>query len=425
MIMKSMSEEMWGVGKKVLFRFGCLYILLFTLPSPYSIVPGISFLAEFYTSFWNSLGVWFGKSVLSIERSINTDTTGSGDRLIDYIHMLIYFLFAVFGTIIWSVSDRNRANYKKLAHWLTVHLRYYMFATLFMYGMAKVIKTQFPFPSIERLLQPIGDMSPMGLVWTFMGFSEPYTIFAGLMEVLAALLFLSTRTTTLGAIVSLGVMSNVVMMNFSYDIPVKIFSTHLVLFSLVLLLPDIKRLMNVFVLNRRAKPREFQSVFINKIQRYTWYAIKFLFIGFVILSSITSIWQRYQEYGPGREKSHLYGLWKVELFIKNGENVPPLITDNNRWQYLIMEYPGQANVMRMNGGLTRYNAETDTLKKTLNLTSGSNRYKFNYEKKYLRLLLNGENNADSLYIHLSEQKPDKFLLTKRGFNWIQEYPYNR
>lgn len=425
--MDTTSQEIWGVGKKVLFRFGCIYILLFTLPSPYGAIPGISIIAEYYNSLWNSFGVWFGESVLSIGRTINTDSTGSGDRLIDYIHMLIYFLAAMFGTIVWSLSDRGRSNYEKIAYWFTVHLRYYMFSTLLTYGMAKVIKTQFPFPSIVRLLQPIGDASPMGLVWTFMGFSEPYTIFAGVMEVLAALLFLTRRTTTLGAIVSLGVMTNVMMMNFSYDIPVKIFSTHLVLFSLVLLIPDIKRLINVVILNRAAKPREFLHIFTNNIQQYAVYAIKILFIGYVTLSSISSIWQRYQQYGPNREKPHLYGLWKVETFLRNGKRVPPLITDNNRWRYLIMEYPGQANVIRMNGGLSRYNAETDTLKKTLNLktTSGNNLYTFNYEKKFLRLLLDGENNADSLYVYLSEQNPDNFMLTRRGFNWIQEYPYNR
>ena len=353
--MDSKTEEKWGVGKKILFRFGCLYILLFTLPQPYGVIPGISFIAEYYVSLWNSLGVWFGSSVLSIERTINIDFSGSGDRLIDYIHLLIYLLLAVFGTFVWSFLDRHRENYNNLSYWIRFHLRYYLFAILFFYGIAKVIKTQFSFPGIWRLLQPIGEVSPMGLAWTFMGFSQSYTVFAGLMEVVAALLFLFRKTTTLGALVSFGVMTNVMMMNFSYDIPVKILSTHLVLFSLFLLIPDWKRLMNTFLLNRTTKPLQFRNIFRGKSHRYPVYGIKILFVGYVVISSTLNVWQRYQQVGPNRERPHLYGLWEVESFIKNGSNVPPLITDNQRWQYLIMEYPGRANIVRMNDNLQWYN----------------------------------------------------------------------
>jgi 4-amino-4-deoxy-L-arabinose transferase-like glycosyltransferase len=39
------------------------------------------------------------------------------------------------------------------------------------YGFAKVFPLQFAQPSAFRLGQQLGDMSPMGLLWTFMGFS--------------------------------------------------------------------------------------------------------------------------------------------------------------------------------------------------------------------------------------------------------------
>ena|GEM_PF-5392919 len=35
-----------------------------------------------------------------------------------------------------------------------------------------------PSPTLDRLVQPFGDASPMGLVWTFMGASTAYPIFA-------------------------------------------------------------------------------------------------------------------------------------------------------------------------------------------------------------------------------------------------------
>ena len=98
---------------------------------------------------------------------------------------------------------------------------------LLSYGFAKVYKTQFPEPSLIRLLQPLGSFSPMGLAWTYMGFSEAYNMYTGMLEVLGGLLLIWRRTTTLGALLVAGVMSHVVVMNFTYDIPVKLLSMHL------------------------------------------------------------------------------------------------------------------------------------------------------------------------------------------------------
>lgn len=39
------------------------------------------------------------------------------------------------------------------------------------YGMFKISPSQFPAPGLSRLVQPYGDSSPMGLLWTFMGVS--------------------------------------------------------------------------------------------------------------------------------------------------------------------------------------------------------------------------------------------------------------
>lgn len=225
------KENLAGRIKTGLFRFSCIYILLYTLPAPYTYIPGISYAAQLFTEGWNLLGIWFGETILPIGGTIRTNATGSGDRTIDYIQLLLCLILSVLGALVWIALDRKRKEYHKLSYWMRLHVRYYLFAMFFVYGMAKVIKIQFSSPGITRLLQPLGEMSPMGLAWTFMGFSEPYTIFAGLMEVLAAVLLLFRKTTLLGAFVGAGVMSNVVMMNFSYDIPVKLFSLHLLLFS--------------------------------------------------------------------------------------------------------------------------------------------------------------------------------------------------
>ena len=74
--------------------------------------------------------------------------------------------------------------------------------TLLSYGTIKIIQTQFPFPSFDRLLERYGDSSPMGLLWTFMGYSRPYNFLAGACEASGGLLLFFRRTTTLGALVA-------------------------------------------------------------------------------------------------------------------------------------------------------------------------------------------------------------------------------
>src|SRR5262249_10241374 len=46
------------------------------------------------------------------------------------------------------------------------------------------------------------------------------------------------------------------VLNMTYDVPVKLFSFHLVLLSLFLILPDWPRLRNFFLLNRTVAPAQ-------------------------------------------------------------------------------------------------------------------------------------------------------------------------
>ena len=145
---------------------------------------------------------------------------------------------------------KRRDNYEKLLHWLIILLRYYLAFFMIGYGFAKVLKTQFPSLTTDRLLQSYGDSSPMGLLWTFMGYSTAYNIFTGLGEVIGGAFSFFKRTRLIGALIVIAIMSNVVMLNFAYDVPVKLFSIHLFSMAIFLIVPDIKRLLNIFFFNR-------------------------------------------------------------------------------------------------------------------------------------------------------------------------------
>lgn len=111
-----------------------------------------------------------------------------------------------------------------------------------------------PYPNLTRLLTPYGHFSLQDVLWAQVGASPVFGVLTGIVELAIAVLLFVPRLTLLGALASLIATSFVFMLNMTYDIAVKLFSFHLVLMSLVLLGPDLRRLLNVLVLNRPTAP---------------------------------------------------------------------------------------------------------------------------------------------------------------------------
>lgn len=201
---------------------------------------------------------WVAANLFKIEGKLVLPN-GSGDTTFAYIRLLICFFGAVAIAIVWSTVYWRKVDQIWLRDLLRSYLRYVLALTMLGYGLHKAgfITTQFAsggVPSEFQLNRTYGESSPMGLLWTFMAASPAYTFFAGLGEVTGGILLIFRRTATLGALVVFGVMLNVVMMNFCYDVPVKQYSFHLLIMAVIILSPDVPRLANVLFWNRVAEP---------------------------------------------------------------------------------------------------------------------------------------------------------------------------
>jgi uncharacterized membrane protein YphA (DoxX/SURF4 family) len=271
----------WSLATRIGFRFAFLYFVLYNLPFPLNSVP---FVATKYEGLWNKIVPWAGGHFLGL--NITVFPNGSGDTTFNYVQVLLFLLLATLGTLAWSLLDRARADYKKLDQWLRLYLRLALGATLIMYGSVKVIQAQMPPPPLSRLVEAYGDSSPMGLLWTFMGASRGYNAFAGGAEMLAGLLLFVPGLTTLGSLLAIGVMSNVFMLNMCYDVPVKLFSLHLLLMAVFLAAPDMRRLMDLFVLRRRVQLSVAEPLFQRRWLNRSFLAAQFLFGLFVLTTSL-------------------------------------------------------------------------------------------------------------------------------------------
>ncbi len=235
----------WSVLKKMLFIILFSYILFYC------------FSIQFFTDVllepvWNFLVPEFA-SLVGEQNVVYDAKTGSGDTRFSWYSSLLFLVLALLISLV-ALVDHKRANYATFFLMGMIVIRYYLAYQMLVYGLAKFYFVQFPTLTEIRLEKTFGEVTPMGLLWTFMGYSPSYSMFTGLLEILGGVFLLSRRTLTLGGLIVFGVMLNVMMLNFCYDVPVKLFSTHLVFFALIILLLDGRRLFHFFTNTQPTDP---------------------------------------------------------------------------------------------------------------------------------------------------------------------------
>jgi hypothetical protein len=184
----------------------------------------------------------FGKLIVT---EISSDSKG--------IYMLVLVLFTIAlsaGVISWRKPDAFRKKLTALSRQVCC---YFLALCFFKYGFDKVFKAQFYLPEPNILYTPLGQVSKDLLFWSAMGSSHAYNVFMGTLEVIPAVLLFFRKTRVLGLLLALGVMVNVIAINFSYDISVKVFSVLLLGMILFLLVPAFTKLYGFFVLQRESR----------------------------------------------------------------------------------------------------------------------------------------------------------------------------
>ena len=421
-----MTDE-WSTGRKILFRTVFCYFLLYIFPFPLDLLPfGLGDqIATFVSNFWEGLATWIGTNIFNIKELPNW-RKGSGDRTLDYLVLFMRLIISILIVIIWSLLDLRKKEYDRLKTYLLIYLRYFLAITLMTYGFSKLFVNQFWEPSLYDLLKPYGESSPMGLLWKFMGYSKTYTIFTGICEVSAALFLLFRPTIRLGSIIGVGAMLNVFMLNISYDVPVKLFSFHLLLIGTIIFVGDFKNFINFFILNRPTAETEIIPYFETKKWNILGRSMKVVFIMYFVLSFV----QEQMSYSINKNQSTFtdgfYGIYDVDRFVLKNDTLPPLTSDSIRWKSFIIE-KRNGLIIRMDEKKYFSKINIDTIAKLMAITpylDTTEAYNLRYNRGKGTLLLFGEVKGDSVQIDL-KQRSEGFYLLQRKFNWINEFPMNR
>jgi len=427
----------WNLAKRVSFRFCFTYLGLFCIFTEIlgEILGGLFPLPNFFfpplATMWpmRQIVFWTATHIFRIAHPLVYADSDSGDKTFDWIATFCLLMLAVLATVIWSVLDRRRDNYVTLYKWFRLFIRFALAAEMFTYGLAKAVPQQMPFPFLTRFVEPFGDFTQLGVLWNSIGASPAYEIVTGCAETLGGILLMVPRTTTLGALLCLADLTQVFILNMTYDVPVKLLSFHLILMALFVLAPELPRLVNFFLLNRSVGPSTQPQLFSMRRANHLATAAQIALGIYLIAMLLYGSWTTWNAFGGGRTKSPFYGIWNVDQFVIDGQLHPPLLTDNTRWRRLIFDFPTSVNFQGVDDSFTGYGAAINAKDKTIALTKTNDKdwkAQFTFERPTQNeLVLDGQMDNHTIHMQLQLIDLQKYSLVNRTFHWIAEYAFDR
>ncbi|WP_445454761.1 hypothetical protein [Flavobacterium sp. 25HG05S-40] len=418
--------------KKISIRFFFLYFLLTIAPWLwFEFIPGFNYIAMGYRFVMKGIVTFFNDHLLHVKEVLNINGNGSGDTSYAWAEFYTIIMLSFFIAILWSLLDKKDKPNSMFTYWLPNLIRYNIIFVGLSYGIIKIFAQQMPFPTLSQLATPLGDFLPMRLSWMFMGYSQPYQMFSGVMELMVALLLLYKRTIPLGLIIGLGVFVNVFALNLSYDIPVKLYSMQIVLCCLYLLLIDYKKYLNFFILGKPATPtNNYEHRFTKRWQRIITIAFKAVFLLFFIGWNIVDCIRWHQETHTLENICIPHGVYNIKTFKKNHRITAIDAMDTLSWKDFVFDKQKKGSMKTKDTMfLNRYGRayfiyDVDKSKQTINFKEGSNDSVGLFTMKYKlidkrTLQLEGIFKKDTLFYELvRNEKP--FPLAEKQFHWISE-----
>ena len=426
----------WPQWQRILFRFFAVYLTLQIAPwNWFRAIPGVPFVLRYYFRFVNWAVTTSNANLFHVRETL-VQVNGSGDTSWAWTQLWLYLTIAAIACVVWTIADRKRTNYARGLYWLRLIVRFYIAQAALSYGIIKLFFLQMPFPAMSQLATPLGDLLPMRFSWLFIGYSQPYQFFSGAMETVAGLLLLNRRTVTAGLFAATGAFLNVVMINLSYDVPVKLYASHLLFSCLFLIALDSPRLLRFLVLNKPiAGTTAYDPIFAKRWQFWASVGVKVFIVFQILIFPLKNGWTRYKASlqtppaGP-----FATGFYDVRRYVVNHDTLPATSSDTLRWRDVIFDSNGAGSInttdqlfwQRYRRGYFRYrpNTANQTVavwKTSFIVRDSTYLFSMRYEIPDSNTIrFHTAIRGDSVHVELV-RVPRHFQLTERQFHWLSEY----
>mgnify|MGYP000327238120 CR=1 FL=1 len=175
--------------------------------------------------------------------NVDLDWLLVSDSILLYAHLVIVLIIACFLSLIRFPKKIS----SKVSFALIKYCSYYLSLMLLIYGCNKLFKYQFFDPHPNTVFMPVGQLTKDFLYWTAIGTSKLYNSVLGIVEILLAISLWYKPTKVFGSFLAWLVLAHIVLINFAFDINVKVQSIFLLFVCTVILLPYLKSMFNFFV----------------------------------------------------------------------------------------------------------------------------------------------------------------------------------
>ncbi len=336
-----------------IFLFNCIVFI----PFPFYIfsfqkeIPNFIFEKFIYPVLNNASGLHLNNP------EISSDSTSL------YIWIVCLFILSIFIFSFKIFIPKNQPWANKLVFASRIIFIYYISLQLMKYGFDKIFKAQFYLPEPNILYSPFGELDKDILFWSTMGVSRPYNIFMGLLEIIPACLLLFKKTRTLGLLISIPVLINIIAINFSFDISVKIYSVFLFCLTLVSISPQLNSFYHFFIQGKESK------LTIEKLQlsknKSLQFGIKIFIIGIIFSEALFPHVYAWNFNDDKQKRPYLHGAYEVE---KTTSEIDSLTSEFPPIKRFFIHRKGYLIFQNSNDEMQDYKLDIDTINKEFILT---------------------------------------------------------
>jgi hypothetical protein len=173
-----------------------------------------------------------------------------------------------FGVLIFLIIYLERSKTNFLLSAFKKIMIYQIGFILFLFGWMKVFKLHLN-ASIVYLDMPIGELSGYELSTAFYGYSYPFIIFIGCLQLTGSTLLLFKRTRLLGVLILSPILANIIVTNITYSIGigVTLMAFSLLLGCIIIILEDYEKIKQL-IFPSKDKKEESKNKFNSLITAF-------------------------------------------------------------------------------------------------------------------------------------------------------------
>lgn len=286
------------------FRFFVFIFVLF-LPLKIHLFPGFnSTMGLISSSILSGLNALLGFNDLKYANKVFSDSSG--------MYLFAFYILFFSLLVAFVVQVKFKTAFTKWVLFFDTFAIYYLVFILLKYGFDKVFFNQFYPVNPALLYTEFGNLSKDIVFWSLAGSSKFYQFVSGAIELLAAVLILFISTRRLGLVLAVLIFVNVCLINFSFDISVKLFSLLMLSISIYASGKFMANLFRFLINKVETVPMPIKNNFLEKQKKW----LKPLIIVLLLMeTSFPFVLANGQSIGNSGQRMEAYKVRDVSIYF--------------------------------------------------------------------------------------------------------------